>query len=84
MKGDCSPVGRLENYLLIISFCPNRWRTIEDIIQYFGIPLRTAQRYVEQLVDRGYLERNGKSIGATKSIHHAFKWCYRLLKTPSN
>ena len=69
MKGDCSPVGRFENYLLIISFCLNKWRPIEDIIQYFGIPLRTAQRYVKQLVDRGYLERNGRSIGATKKAY---------------
>ena len=69
MKGDCSPIGRFETYLLIVSFCMNKWRTTEDIIQYFDIPLRTSQRYVKQLVDHGYLERKRDLIGATKKAY---------------
>lgn len=47
----------------------NKWRTTEDIIQYFDIPLRTSQRYVKQLVDCGYLERKKDSIGTTKKAY---------------
>lgn len=69
MKGDCSPIGRFETYLLIVSFCMNKWRTTEDIVKYFDIQLRTAQRYVKQLADRGYLERNADLIGATRKAY---------------
>ena len=69
MKCDHQSIDCFEAYLLILSFCMSKWRTTRDIIEYFDIPQRTAQRYVKQLVGHGYLERNGKTVGTTKKAY---------------
>ena len=69
MRNDHQSIDCFEAYLLILSFCMSKWRTTKEIVGYFDIPQRTAQRYVKQLINRGYLERNGKTVGATRKAY---------------
>lgn len=64
-KENLPAIDRFEAMMIIMSYCMKKWRTSNEIIEYTGYTKRTVQRYVKNLIDYGYMQRSGYSIGST-------------------